>query len=138
MKIKPSRGKRPLLVTLAALVLIVTGIMVILGAVAGVAFGSAIVGDSLNRFRDSTGLAVWAIAISLAVLGAMHVVVGLRVSVGAGWSWMSGLTLAGLGLVGASASLSYVPFTGAIGLLVNGLVLYGLIAERRWFRPSRL
>jgi hypothetical protein len=115
----------------------VAGVVIIIGAMLSAILGVAVIGARLGPGGDITGGALAAVAIAYAVFGTLHIVVGMRLLAGAGWSWISGLALAGLGIASASMSFGQEPFLGVIGVLLNSFLMFALVAQRRWFRPIR-
>jgi hypothetical protein len=112
-------------------------ILIVLGAL------GVLVGLILIVSRDAMGAedlipedALLAVGIASMVLSGLQVVAGALVLRRSNAGRVLGIALAGLGVIGGIGSLGSAGVSAAIALLLNGLVLYGLLAFSRAFRPG--
>jgi hypothetical protein len=120
---------RPGFVTAAAAILIALGCLSIFGGVGLFALRDA------PRIEDlGFGEALPAVAVVAVVLGGLQVGAGLLVLRLSGVGRILGLTLGILGLLGGIGTLAGQEATAGIGLVLNALVVYALLAYRQAFR----
>jgi hypothetical protein len=120
---------RPGWVTASGSILIVLGVLGIL------------VGIVVALSRDAVGVeeliprdAVVAVGVVTVVLSALELAAGILVLRRSNAGRVLGVALAGLGVLGGIAGLASEA-SAAVGLVLNGLVLYGLLVYRHAFRP---
>jgi hypothetical protein len=120
--------ERPGWVTASGAILIVLGALGIL------------IGVVLALSRNAMGVeelvprdAVVAVGISTMVLSALELLAGVLVLRRSNAGRVLGIALAGLGVLGGIAGLASEG-SAAVGLVLNGLILYGLLAHARAFR----
>jgi hypothetical protein len=120
---------RPGFVTAAAAILLALGCLSVFGGVGLLALRDA------PRIEDlGFGDALPAVAVVAVVLGGLQVGAGLLVLRLSAMGRILGLSLGILGILGGIGTLAGQEATAGIGLVLNGLVVYALLAYRQVFR----
>ncbi|CAN5722820.1 hypothetical protein BH23CHL7_BH23CHL7_08920 [soil metagenome] len=151
----PARPERPTGVTLAAIYLIVMGVLLALGGAACGVFGGALTtvdpgtsGVDGNLFAIG-GAALALMGIIVLVLGVLSIAAGAGALGGKGWARWTGIVVSGLfvvlGLVAIVSSLGNLNEQGvATGLVfwavitaLYGLTAYALIRAKAYFAARR-
>jgi hypothetical protein len=117
----PSRGGRPVAVTTAGVLMLVS---------AGFSFlGGVILLSSRGQVGDRFGAVsapVRLVAVAVLLVGAFNLLAGLLVLARSYAGRVVAMVLAGLGVLAAIAQLSRVPSTGLVSIAINVSILFAL------------
>lgn len=122
---------RPLGVTIIAILMVISGIVMIVagaGAVALVPFIPAMQTEELATDISSTILGGFAVASGtmMLILGIASLVIAYGLFKGKSWGWTAAVVLSIIGVVLSAVSIATGNFGAIISLIINGVILYYL------------
>ncbi len=128
---QPLRPPRPTGITIIAVLAILIGVLGILGGIAIVGFSTLLststLGSANAAFLTGFGLILGGIVVifSLIWLG-----VGVGLLHGKGWAWTLGMLFSVLSIIGAASLVAVGGYSGIVGVLVWGMMIYYLTRNR--------
>ena len=130
--------KRPLVLTILAILAIIGGVFSLIGALFSLIGGGVAASGALAGYGvAATSAAYFAYtAIASAVLGILYLAFGIGTFMSKSWAWTAGVVGLGLGAVNSIITLVLTGFgAGAIAGAVIGIIIYAILL---WylFRPS--
>jgi hypothetical protein len=111
--------KRPLGVTIVAILMIINGIILIAGGAAGVST-AGVLGEEFGPLAGG----IMAISSVVIALGIASLIIAWGLITGKGWAWIVTVIISIISIITSIISIAAGSFGSVVSLIINGVILY--------------